>query len=74
MERAAYTKQGGKKEQGLDLEQRELGVEHLAGKRSCRRFMERSLELICRQWEATEGFKLVLCLYLFGKLALWDAV
>lgn len=47
--KSSTRKQGGKKEQGLDLEQREFGVEHLAGERGCMRSVERSLELICRQ-------------------------
>ena len=74
--KAAHAKQEGKKEQNLDLEQEQsLGVEHLAGKRGCMGFMERSLDLIRRQQEATEGFKLgcdVMYLerLLFGKLCL----
>lgn len=76
-ERPAHAKQEGKKEQSLALEQEQyLGVEHLAGKRGCMEFMERTLDLICRQWEATEGFKLGCeVVYferlLFGKLSDW---
>lgn len=55
LKRTAYTKQGGKKEQGLDLEQRqELSV----GIGLDRETMVRNLDLTCRQWRATEGFKL----------------
>lgn len=71
-EQHMQSKKGRK--QGLGLEQEEsFGIEHLAGKRGCMGFMERSLDLICRQWEATESFKMG-CEVMYWKLPLWDTV